>query len=159
MLIGFIIVDTVWLTLPVAQLVLRVKDELELDDEDLMNGDELDVWPGDTFSNIELSKPSNDDISFDGNVADAPDIPFWMLFKHTGMGEVHMSLAMVLEDEFLIDPLFIEFVREGNKVDADIVTCSGDLTDFAFINSAASALEMFSCFFHFVRRFWNHILT
>lgn len=25
--------------------------------------------------------------------------------------------------------------------------------------SAASALEMFSCFFHFVRRFWNHIFT
>ena len=29
----------------------------------------------------------------------------------------------------------------------------------AFINSAASALDMFSCFFHFVRRFWNQILT
>ena len=30
---------------------------------------------------------------------------------------------------------------------------------FAFINSAASALDMFSCFFHFVRRFWNQIFT
>lgn len=25
--------------------------------------------------------------------------------------------------------------------------------------SAASLLDMLSCFFHFVRRFWNHILT
>lgn len=28
-----------------------------------------------------------------------------------------------------------------------------------FISSAASAFEMFSCFFHFVRRFWNQIFT
>ncbi len=30
---------------------------------------------------------------------------------------------------------------------------SGDLIVLAFISSAASALEMFSCFFHLVRRF------
>ena len=29
----------------------------------------------------------------------------------------------------------------------------------AFISSAASALDMFSCFFHLVRRFWNQIFT
>ena len=33
------------------------------------------------------------------------------------------------------------------------------LVFLAFINSAASALDMFSCFFHLVRRFWNQIFT
>ena len=39
----------------------------------------------------------------------------------------------------------------------DSISCLMPPLDF--INSAASAFEMFSCFFHFVRRFWNQIFT
>ena len=43
----------------------------------------------------------------------------------------------------------------------DILDCldGGSFPPLDFMSSAASALEMFSCFFHFVRRFWNQILT
>ena len=74
-----------------------------------------------------------------------------------------MSLAIILQFVFEICPLLpilIEFGTLGSNVDADtVVGRSGDLIVLAFISSAASALEMFSCFFHLVRRFWNHILT
>jgi hypothetical protein len=44
-----------------------------------------------------------------------------------------------------------DFDEVDEDGDEDVIKAS--FVPFDFISSAASALEMFSCFFHFVRRF------
>lgn len=100
--------------------MLRVKDEFELEDDDLTKGEEFEVWLGDMFSNIELSKPSKDEVSFDSNVEVVPDddMPFWRAFKRTCIGEVHISLGNILPFVFDTGPLLIELLPNvGNKGD------------------------------------------
>ena len=143
---------------PITELLIRAKDELELADEDLTNEDEFDVWLGDMFSNIERSKSSADGGgSFEQRAL--PHIPCPISFTETLIGDVHISLASAVEDVFVTDLLLIEMDEEASKGEGDKVEGSKGFPDFAFISSAASALEMFSCFFHFVRRFWNQIFT
>ena len=76
-------------------------------------------------------------------------------------GEVHISLPKMPPFVFVMCPLVIElFVKDGMKFDTGIVPWrSGDLMDLAFMSSAASAFDIFSCFFHLVLRFWNQIFT
>ena len=159
--------DTVWFTLPVTQLVLRVKDEFEFEDEDRMKGDELDVWLGDVFPYKELfSETASDGASFRGKDKwGAPSIPFWILYTFIciegDVQEDNVSRTIVLQPlAFPAGTSFIadEFILVRND-EVVVPRRSGDLIVLAFISSAASALEIFSCFFHLVRRFWNHILT
>ena len=66
-----------------------------------------------------------------------------------------MSRTMVLQPfAFPAGTSFIadEFILVRND-DVVVPRRSGDLIVLAFISSAASALEIFSCFFHLVRRF------
>jgi hypothetical protein len=106
----------------VVQLVLRVKDEFELEDTDLTKGEEFEVGLGDMFSNIEFSKPSKDDASFCSKSEIGPDdgMPFWSAFKRTCIGEVHISLGNMLQVVFVTGPLPMELlVNVGNKGDED----------------------------------------
>ena len=110
------------------------------------------------FPNIEFSKHSKDDVSFVKEADVGPDdgVPFWIPFKRICNGEVHISPGNMLQLVVVTGPLLIELLTNvGSKGDdADKVPWrSGDLIDLAFINSAASALDIFSCFFHLVRRF------
>ena len=61
---------------------------------------------------------------------------------------VLQPLAFPAATSFMADEFIL--VRNDEVV---VPRRSGDLMVLAFISSAASALEIFSCFFHLVRRF------
>lgn len=78
----------------------------------------------------------------------------------------------LLWDEGSFDECFVEFVCSDDEFDVrfdnlllDFVESevrdfdSSDESDFDDLCSAASVFDILSCFFHLVRRFWNHILT
>ena len=102
-------------------LTPRVKDEFEFEDEDLMNGDEVDALVGDMFSWMELlsAVENGDGTSFgvkDATCA-ANDELDGMVFKDD-TGDAQISLPKMFPFVAVMCPLFIElFGNEGRNVD------------------------------------------
>ena len=74
-----------------------------------------------------------------------------------------LPMIAAADDEELEEVEEVDEAADDEEILDDLLAADWWLWSFLppldFISSAASALEMFSCFFHLVRRFWNQILT